>query len=60
MLWGEEIKTLGATLYPTPALIMLIDVIVPAELTTATAEAEEVVTPVVKISFVKDTDGGVE
>ena len=38
-------------LYPRPALVMLIAVIVPAELTTAVAAAETVVTPVLNISL---------
>ena len=44
-------------LYPKPALVILIAVIVPAELTTAVAAAETVATPDLNTSLVNDIVG---
>lgn len=48
---GFEIVTVGATLYPRPALMMLIAVIVPAALTVVVAAAPTVVTPLKNTSL---------
>ena len=47
----SETVIVGAILYPAPALVILIAVIVPAVLTTAVAAAPAVVTPASNISL---------
>ena len=48
---GSATVIVGAILYPAPALVILIAVIVPAVLTTAVAAAPAVVTPASNISL---------
>jgi hypothetical protein len=44
--FGSEIVIVGASVYPKPAFVILIAVMVPAALTTAVAAAETVEIPV--------------